>query len=494
MTDALARDAVIDGRYRLLEALEDWGVGECWRARDQRDHSRVALKFLPRVPDSDHTTGSEFRSLAKRLERIDHRGVVRTLSHGFWQGRPYLVTEWFEGTSLKRGLEMAHRSKHLLAAGMLANVLDRACEGIAAAHGSERAMVHGALQPASVVAALLDDQLVVRVMDFGLAPLFSARLANDASGEYAAPELEDDPGRRTAQSDVFSLGTIVMESIADRATVSGNAGATIGGLSAVAKRRDDLPSALTGVASRATRLDPDTRYEGVAALRAALANAWAPPDRPGEVEERRAPPPPSTDAEQPAVSSWVRFVGVSAVAPMESVAPLPLQGPLPALAPSFDGSSTVAYAAREETAEASKSADTTQPLENMATMISASPLDASEPSSIESTQPLENMATMISAAPSETASPESLDECAQTVVTEERPPISAPDECARTMAAAPPSEAEMGATMIAEPPRSPYIAASPPAPTSDAPAPWTRVVALAVVVLTALAVWLLARR
>jgi serine/threonine-protein kinase len=307
-TPTLARDLVLDGRYRLIEAITDWGVGESWSARDTTELKRVTLKFLPLVAANDTRTTAEFQSLARRLVKLRHRGVVETRAFGFFHGRPYLVQESLDGVSLRVGFARARTAMRLLEPGMLANILDRACEAVEIAHGDARPLLHGALTPGSIVAALLDGRLVVRVLDFGLAEVFGARLGDKSAGDCTAPELDDEPDRFTPACDLFALGSIIMEAITDRRTVSGGAVATIGGLSAVAKRRDDVPNALMGVASRATRLEPEARYATAKELHEALSAAWT---RPGEPAAEAASPP----REDAAPQSWERYAAESSAAP-----------------------------------------------------------------------------------------------------------------------------------------------------------------------------------
>jgi hypothetical protein len=296
--DTLRADQRLDGRYHLVERLTDWGVGVCWRARDVEAHARVVVKLLPPIAPDDTRRASELQSLVRRLVKFRHRGVAAVLASGVTQNRPYLVLEHLDGVSLGAALSRARTAARLLEPGMLVNVFDRALEALAAAHGEARPLVHGGLTPASVLAAVVDGRLVVRVLDFGLATVFGARLRDRAAGEYLAPELDDDPDRVTPACDVFALGAILNESVTDRRTASGGLTATVGGLSAVATRRDDMPNGLLGVASRAMRVEPDDRFATVAALRDAFSAAWgAPPD----ARDDAAPP----DA-APAVS-WERY-------------------------------------------------------------------------------------------------------------------------------------------------------------------------------------------
>jgi eukaryotic-like serine/threonine-protein kinase len=304
--DTLREGQRLDGRYHLVERLTDWGVGECWRARDVEAHTRVVVKLLPPLAPSDARRTSELQSLVRRLVKFRHRGVAATLASGVFEGRPYLVLEHLDGVSLGAAFSRARTASRLLEPGMLVNLFDRTLEALTAAHGDARPLVHGALTPASVLAALVDGRLVVRVLDFGLVTVFGPRLRDRAAGDYVAPELDDDPERVTPACDVFALGAMLTEAVTDRRTASGGITATVGGLSAVATRREDMPNALLGVASRAMRVDPDGRFASAAAMHDAFNAAWgAHPDSHDDA--------PALDT-APAVS-WERYADEALAAP-----------------------------------------------------------------------------------------------------------------------------------------------------------------------------------
>ncbi len=291
-----APDTVLDGRFRLVAPRDDRGLGDCWSAHDSHDGAEVLVKLLPPLGGDAHRARA-LEDLADRLVGCSHRAIARTLARGTSIGRPWLVLEAVPGHSLKHVFTHARDGGMTPSPGVLANVLDRACEAIAYAHACLPALVHGGLDPASIVVSLDDEALRVSILDFGLATLLGGR-----SGDYTAPELDDDPSAATVACDVFALGAIAMECTTDPTVGPSAESASNDDCSAVSLRRDDIPPAVTLVASRATQLDPDRRPPDVASLRVALAEAWASARRataPANVlaEPRPRPVPAFTRAE-----------------------------------------------------------------------------------------------------------------------------------------------------------------------------------------------------
>lgn len=322
----LREGTVLDGRYRVEVPLDDWGVGECWRARDITDGTLVAVKLLPPIAPADRATAARLDALVHALISLRHKGIVATLARGVAQGRAYLVQSYLPGVSLARGLAHAQAGHHLIAPGVFANLIDRVCEALAFAHAASPAVVHGALVPGSIVAAVYAGRFEVRVIDFGLATVFGDRLRGARDAEFSAPE-----GGATALDDVYALGTILMDVITERAEGAG-AGGTFGNLSAVAKRRRDMPEALMTVATRATRVNPRQRFPDAGALREALAAAWSPDARP--VADAPAAPTGvagvAAEADLAAFASWVAYADERAGGAPRAVTP---QAPVVEAAP-----------------------------------------------------------------------------------------------------------------------------------------------------------------
>ena len=85
------------GPYEVLEPLDSGGMGEVYRARDQRLRRDVALKVLPEAHRFDPERRARFEREAQALAALNHPNIA-TL-HGVEEsgGVQALVMELVEG-------------------------------------------------------------------------------------------------------------------------------------------------------------------------------------------------------------------------------------------------------------------------------------------------------------------------------------------------------------------------------------------------------------
>lgn len=284
MSEALASQRVIEGRYELLERLEDRGLGESWQARDTRFKSRlVMLKFL-------RATGGEalpeaLQDHVNALRALKHPNVLAVVGHGVWQGRPFLVHEHFEGRSLGDGIDRSRASGELLPAKVIEALFARVLAAVAAAHEAPQPVYHGALNPGCVALHRLPgEDFQLRVFDLGLAafadPDPSAPERSARALLALAPEQFQAGRRADAAVDVFGLGALLREMISLPPELGGTMAPT-----SLHRRREDLPTAVWDVAGVAMNTDPAQRFQSVEEFSAALQRAWLAP-----VLARPAPP------------------------------------------------------------------------------------------------------------------------------------------------------------------------------------------------------------
>jgi len=228
-------------KYELLEEIGRGGMGTVYRARDRELERDVAIKVtsLPGVSDDERLRGE-----ARVLASLEHPGIVAVHESGrLPDDRAYYVM------SLVAGDRLDDRLRALPALPDRLRLFDRICDIVAFAH--TRGVVHRDLKPANIMVGAFGD---VRVLDWGLARRRHTRLGDVASGGsgtegYMAPEQAR--GQADDRSDVFSLGVLLQEFVADERT-------------AAPRRVRPLDS----IADRATADDPNQRYADVPALAA----------------------------------------------------------------------------------------------------------------------------------------------------------------------------------------------------------------------------------
>src|SRR6185369_10390711 len=92
------------GAYRVGQRLGAGGMGEVWRARDERLGRDVAIKLLLPHPSDGGGRVRAFEREARAAGALNHTNVLTVYDVGDHEGAPYLVTECLEGDSLRARL------------------------------------------------------------------------------------------------------------------------------------------------------------------------------------------------------------------------------------------------------------------------------------------------------------------------------------------------------------------------------------------------------
>ena len=94
------------GHYRILERIGVGGMGEVYRARDDRLERDVALKVLSPERLADETVRKRLRKEAHALSRLSHPHIATLHDFDSQDGVDFLMMELIPG----KGLEEKPRS------------------------------------------------------------------------------------------------------------------------------------------------------------------------------------------------------------------------------------------------------------------------------------------------------------------------------------------------------------------------------------------------
>lgn len=171
---------LIDHRYRIEKQLGRGGYGAVFAALDERRGERVALKIL--TPTERPEDARRFHREADVLARLRSPHTVRVLGRGpTGDGSLYLAMELLEGRSLYQWLHERADAGRVLTAHEATLVGVHVLRSLEEAHA--QGLVHRDLKPSNVMVCEMAGQVVVRLVDFGIAhvPSQTVKDADDAT-------------------------------------------------------------------------------------------------------------------------------------------------------------------------------------------------------------------------------------------------------------------------------------------------------------------------
>ncbi len=272
--------------YRITGELGAGGMGEVWRATDEKLGREVALKVLPEEFANDPGRMARFEREAKVLASLNHPNIatlygLETAESGTGTGTGTGQTT-FLAMELVGGEDLSERIKRgpVPVEEAIAIALQIA-QALEAAH--EQGIVHRDLKPANIK---ITDNGTVKVLDFGLAKAWetetsdsslslSPTLTRQATVEgvilgtaaYMSPEQAR--GKKVdRRADIWSFGVVLWEMLTGRRLFEGETVSDV--LAAVLRAEipwdgllDSTPVAVKRLIRRCLARDPERRLRDI---------------------------------------------------------------------------------------------------------------------------------------------------------------------------------------------------------------------------------------
>ncbi len=218
MLDALEKGLprpgdVLAERYELIKKVGQGGTAAVYQARDQQNGDIVAIKFLM-IPEQALERERKqrlrrFLNEAETMTMLQHPQIVSVYAIFEDPSCHFLVLEYFEAPDLKSYIESQNPSEI-----EILGYLIQIAEALEYAH--QQGVIHRDIKPENVLIA--DGQ--AKLLDFGIAKVGAdenQQVTTDGTllgtVAYMSPEQLHSSRLTTYQSDIYSFGVLMYESL-----------------------------------------------------------------------------------------------------------------------------------------------------------------------------------------------------------------------------------------------------------------------------------------
>src|SRR5262245_17175365 len=253
------------GRYQVVRAIGQGGMGTLYLALDPKLERQIAIKLLR---GDDDEVRERFAREARSVARLRHPNIVMIYDVGDHEGQPFIAMEYIQGLTLSEVI----RQRMSMPTIRKLELMSELCDGLGFAH--KAGVIHRDIKPANV---MVDHDGLLKILDFGIARVAESTGMTQAGMligtlNYMSPEqVTGQPV--DSRSDIFAVGALFYELLAYRQAFPGGLETGIlhkilsGQPDSLAASLPNLDAELIQIVDRCIEKDPKTRYQDLAAMR-----------------------------------------------------------------------------------------------------------------------------------------------------------------------------------------------------------------------------------
>lgn len=250
-------------KYRILRQLGAGGMGTIsqgvlvGQAGFQRP---IVIKQIKDADDAEHVR--LFVEEARRYALLDHENIGRIFDFERVDGRLCILLEFIDGWSLVEYIGRHRNLGRLPEVELTVFIVSRVCRALQYVY-EKAGIVHRDVSPGNI---MMTREGAVKLIDFGIATHSGTR-DRGITGKpaYMAPEMVVEL-RADNRSDVFSLGTVFYEMLANERLFGGRDTAEVlenviaGTMPSPRRHNPGIPEGVWAILRRALQREPERRF------------------------------------------------------------------------------------------------------------------------------------------------------------------------------------------------------------------------------------------
>ncbi len=287
-------------QYLIREEIGRGGMGQVFKAYDQKLKRDVAIKFLPPDFFADVDRVRRFEQEARAASALNHPNIITIHDIEQHDGLHFIVMEYVAGQTLRTRLQAGKRSSQ-----EAVDIAVQIADALAAAHYA--GIIHRDIKPENII---LREDGRVKVLDFGIAKLGEEeaagsrerqKISSEAERKKETDEFTNSPtsqlsatstspvatalgsilgtvnymspeqangGTLNGQADVFSLGQVLLEMVMGKHLLAGQTSEDVLQLLRSDKeplatdyKLDGMPQALEPIVRKSLKRNLNARYK-----------------------------------------------------------------------------------------------------------------------------------------------------------------------------------------------------------------------------------------